>query len=277
MNRLLAILFLFAVATGSALADGPGVPKTTFTKAELYTVIGALSKDNGAPLAHGYLAMHRGYLVVVFTTDHGKGKGGFAFYDISDPRQPALVHRVQNELTYTFGEGHGYGFARYKDRDLVALQDGWGVQIWDWTDVKNPVQLSRIKLPPMSGGNYTDTAWWLSFQAPTIYVGGTNTGIHVVDASDPKNPRRVGSPIERAICSMFSTDVLTNWAMRCSSISCQFRQMKAWSRFGKCGDSKAGGFAPTGRSYEAWSKPCDESPSHTATDKIITRGIATAP
>ncbi|MCH8215511.1 MAG: Ig-like domain-containing protein [Planctomycetes bacterium] len=195
MNRSLAILFLFAVATGSALADGPGVPKTTFTKAELYTVIGALSKDNGAPLAHGYLAMHRGYLVVVFTTDHGKGKGGFAFYDISDPRQPALVHRVQNELTYTFGEGHGYGFARYKDRDLVALQDGWGVQIWDWTDVKEPVQLSRIKLPPMSGGNYTDTAWWLSFQAPYIYVGGTNTGIHIVDASDPKNPHRVGDPV----------------------------------------------------------------------------------
>ena len=40
---------------------------------------------------HGWVAMHRGYLVVIFSKDGGKGNGGISFVDVSDPRKPRVV------------------------------------------------------------------------------------------------------------------------------------------------------------------------------------------
>src|SRR5690349_17684080 len=85
-----ALLATLLAASG-ARADGPGLPNLTYTPAEVFTVIGHIGAENGSPRGHGSLSFHRGYLTVIFSEDSGKGNGGFAFYDVSDPKQPKLV------------------------------------------------------------------------------------------------------------------------------------------------------------------------------------------
>jgi len=180
---LLATTFL----EPSARADGPGLPNLTYPANEVNTVIGRIGADIGAPRGHGTLSMHRGYLTVVFSLDSGKGDGGFAFYDISNPRMPVLVNNKDDAETQDIREAHGYGFWG----DYVVLQSGSGVQFWDWSDVMNPKRVSTLNLPGVSASDYLVGAWWAFWQAPYVYVGGSQNGLFIVDASDVTNPKLV--------------------------------------------------------------------------------------
>lgn len=180
------LLFSSLIAT-TARADGPGLPNLTYPANEVNTVIGRIGADIGAPRGHGSLSMHRGYLTVVFSLDSGKGDGGFAFYDISNPRMPVLVNRKDDDETQDIREAHGYGFWG----DYVVLQSGKGVQFWDWSDVMNPKRVSTLDLPGVSASDYLVGAWWAFWQAPHVYVGGSQNGLFIVDASDVANPKLV--------------------------------------------------------------------------------------
>lgn len=170
------------------LAQGPGLSQQTYTEDELFSVISHIGGDEGAPLSHGTLSMHNGYLAVVYALGSGDHDGGFAFFDISDPYNPRLVSRKDDDDTFELREAHGYGYTRLNGRDVVALQAIRGVQFWDWTDIHAPVRLSYLELPGITKSDYSSANWWIFWQAPYLYVGGTGNGIYIVDAHDPHAP-----------------------------------------------------------------------------------------
>ena len=169
---------------------GPGVPKMKFKQEELFKVVGVINSKLGIIHGHSLLAMHKGYLAIVGSRDSGRGDGNFAFFDISDIRKPKLVARYNSPKTRNLREAHAYGFTIVDDRDIVIMLARDGLQFWDWTDVRAAKKVSELKLPPMRGGDYSGTPWWLSVQGKYVYVGGADTGLHIVDASDPKNPKQ---------------------------------------------------------------------------------------
>lgn len=187
-------LLTVLLAASAAHADGPGLPNLAYDPAQVFTVVGHLGIENGAPRAHGTASMHRGYLTVIFSRDSGEGDGGFAFFDVSNPSAPVLVSSRDDDETEDIREAHGYGYCG----DHVALQATKGVQFWDWSDVMSPKLVSYLHLPNVAASDYIAGAWWVFWQAPYVYVGGTANGLFIVDAHDVENPvlveRGMGRP-----------------------------------------------------------------------------------
>lgn len=143
------------------------------------------------PYGTNVATMLNGYFVTVFAPDSGLGSGGFLIYDIADPRQPRLVRRVYEPFgsTNKLRETHSLPAAVIGGRQLLAVQAVDGVELWDFTDVRNPVPYSRITLSGVNTGDYFDAAWQLSWQGRYLYVAGSNHGIYIVDTADPRNLR----------------------------------------------------------------------------------------
>jgi len=204
----LAVLSLIAAtslapssAARNSPPDGPGLPNRRYPADQVFTIISRIDSTKGAPRSHGSVSMHKGYLAVIYSADGIYSDGGFSFYDISNPYAPVLVHRKDDEETNELREAHGYGFSsawRNYPGDYVALQAAYGVQIWDWTNITNPIRLSYLHLPGIEDSDYALGAWWLCWQAPYIYIGGSSNGIYIVDATDPVRPvlvnRGAGKP-----------------------------------------------------------------------------------
>jgi DNA-binding beta-propeller fold protein YncE len=170
-------------------AEGPGLPKLSFTEGELFEPLSLIlpTTPSGQRRGNGLTTMHKGWFATVYANDSGQSGGGFAFYDLSNPRSPQLVARKD---VPSLREQHG--FARSAPGaypgDYIALQAGTGIEFWDWTDVRNPVLLNAMALPGVDFSDYDVGAWWLTWQAPFVYVGASGNGIFVVDATDPRNP-----------------------------------------------------------------------------------------
>jgi hypothetical protein len=132
--------------------------------------------------------MLNGYFVTTFAPDSGLGSGGFLVYDIADPRRPRLVRRVFEPFgsTNKLREAHSLPAAIVDGRQLLAVQAIDGVELWDFTDVRNPVQFSRLPLSGINQGDYFDAAWQLTWQGRYLYVAGSNHGVYIVDTSDPR-------------------------------------------------------------------------------------------
>jgi DNA-binding beta-propeller fold protein YncE len=177
------------VPVGASSLEGPGLPKLTFTSAELFRPIGTIlpTTSTGEKRGLGLTTMHKGWLATVPATDSGRAGGGFAFYDMSNPRSPQLVAKKD---VPSLREQHA--FARSAPGayagDYVVLQSGTGIEFWDWTDVRNPVLLKAMALPGVAFSDYTVGSWWLAWQAPFVYVAASGNGIFIVDATDPRNP-----------------------------------------------------------------------------------------
>jgi|GEM_PF-2288786 len=178
--------------------NGPGVGNLTYSSNEYMQVVSRFDSNSGIPTfgnnstyGTNVVAMHNGYLAMVFADDAGRGTGGFLFYDISNPRNPVMVNRVYEPSgrTSEIRESHSMGFCNDLGGNHVVLQSGHGLEFWDWTDVRNPQLLSRMALPNMNFGDYEGVVWHLAWQAPYVYCGSSEQGIFIVDASDPRNPR----------------------------------------------------------------------------------------
>lgn len=193
-NELADLNPLSQTATrATTTGHGPGLGKITFPESDLFQVIGRINAENGAPRSHGFVSMHNGYLVVIFAIGGGRHHGGFAFYDISEPYTPTLVSSRDDDETFEIREAHNYGYSssyggEFAGKDLVAIQARRGVQIWDWTDIYTATRVSYLHMPGISGGDYTNANWWTFWQAPYIYVAGADSGIYIIDATDPREP-----------------------------------------------------------------------------------------
>ncbi len=171
------------------LIDGPGLGKLTYTDAELYKPIFTFKESNGAKKGHSSVAMHNGYLVIPGGRDSGLSGGGFAAFDVSNPKDPKLVISKFDTTTNLMREAHTIGFSDSYPGSYAVMQTVSGVIFWDWTDIANPKILNALTLPGVQASDYTNGAWWLSWQAPYLYVGGGANGIYIVDSKDPKNPK----------------------------------------------------------------------------------------
>src|SRR5207249_5816918 len=98
-GQLICVLLAF-FCSSSAFADGPGVPNFSYSSSELFKPLCVFNATNGAPNGQDTVAMHKGYLAIIFSRDGGVGDGGFSFYDISNPRSPRLVSMKRDKDTY---------------------------------------------------------------------------------------------------------------------------------------------------------------------------------
>jgi len=123
-----------------------------------------------------------GYLMVA-------GNEDFFFYDISDATSPKQLSKMTTPNRRAGGEAesHTLSFARYGDKFYMATTGGTGIDTWDVTSVTAPKHLAQLKISGVNYGDYTEAVWGVSWQGQYIYVGATNNGLKVVDATDPAN------------------------------------------------------------------------------------------
>jgi len=193
MSTISSILTAGAIMLGMALSshadEGPGILKRSFKAEELYKPMGYIDSSKKGVRGHAAMQLFKGYLACVEGRDSGLGDTAIVFFDISDPKNPKRVTTHTDEHTKVLFEGHNYGFIEKNGRDYVFLNAQDGIQIWDWTDIKKPSHVSTLKIPKLTKGAYANTVWWLAMQYPYVYVAGTNTGLHIVDASDLNAPK----------------------------------------------------------------------------------------
>src|SRR5215207_5612316 len=94
--RWIASVLAFAMAwTTSTWAAGPGLPNLSYASSEVFKPLSVIkSAVAGSARGEGTVQMVEGYLFVPFGRDSGVSGGGFAFYDISNPRAPVKVSQV---------------------------------------------------------------------------------------------------------------------------------------------------------------------------------------
>jgi MYXO-CTERM domain-containing protein len=182
-------------AASPGLAAGPGIGNLTYTDQELFKEIALFDNGNGTPTdspskayGHNVALLLDGYLVFTFAPDSGLASGGWLVYDVSNPREPDLVHSHRTNDTSQLREPHSLPLALVGDRTYVAMQTTFGVQIWDFTNPLDPGVVGSLSLNGVNGGDYADVSWQLSWQWPYLYVAGANRGIYIVDTSDIENP-----------------------------------------------------------------------------------------
>ena len=127
-------------------------------------------------------AVFNGYLMVA-------GNEDFFFYDVSNAAAPKQLSKVSTPNRRAGGEAesHTISFARAGDTFYMVTLGGTGIDTWDVTSVTAPKHLAQLKFANINYGDYTEAVWGVSWQGQYIYVGATNNGLKVVDATDPAN------------------------------------------------------------------------------------------
>jgi len=176
----------FVLAQGAS--EGPGLGNFFYNSSEVFSPISIINSPEG----HGSVAMVHGYMMVIYTSDNGgvATDGGIEFWDVSDPRNPQLVFQYDNDDTHGLREPHGFGFSNSYPKDYLMAQAVDGIQFWDLSDPGNITLANYMDLPGITKGNYKG-AWWAFWQAPYVYVAGVESGLYVVDATDPENPQLI--------------------------------------------------------------------------------------
>jgi hypothetical protein len=127
-------------------------------------------------------AVFNGYLMVA-------GNEDFFFYDVSNATSPKQLSKLSTPNRRVGGEAesHTISFARSGDTFYMVTTGGTGIDTWDVTSVTAPKHLAQLKIANINYGDYTEAVWGVSWQGQYIYVGATNNGLKVVDATDPAN------------------------------------------------------------------------------------------
>ena len=198
MGTALAALTLQTQAAIPAV-QGPGLGNLNYTESEVFHPISWVNGNNGIPSTYPFrkdygtnvAVLSNGYAVIPFAPDSGWGPGGFLIYDVSDPRNIQLVKRIYEPegRTKDFRESHSIGMANINDKRYLMMQTGVGIELWDFTDINNIRQASKLSLPGVNFGDYTSVSWQLSWQAPFAYISVSNQGVYIVDTTDPENPK----------------------------------------------------------------------------------------
>ncbi|MCR9162454.1 MAG: Ig-like domain-containing protein [Nannocystaceae bacterium] len=174
---------------------GPGGPAIAFDEADLFQNCAFL---DGGPLDadhHNLVVMFDGYLMMPWAPEWGGG--GVTFFDVSDPCAPSTVGST---FSGDMRETHAVGFTEIGGRWYIStahvdeglLNTGGGVMFWDVTNPAQPLAVSTLTLPghlyPDAYARVVQSGFW---QGDHLYVGGSDNGLYIVDASDPINPTLV--------------------------------------------------------------------------------------
>jgi len=121
------------------------------------------------------------------------GNESFWFYDVSNPASPKLLSNVTTPgAKGGEAENHTISYARVGDTLYMVTLSGTGIDTWDITNASAIKHLHQLKIAGTNYGDYTNAIWGVSWQGQYIYVGATNNGIKVVDASNPASLKLAG-------------------------------------------------------------------------------------
>lgn len=180
-DALLGLLAL-TLAPGLAAAQGGTLPVSTYDSAQLHTHI---SPTMGEGKAQNQPSIVNGWLLLA-------GNGKFELWDIADPFAPVRLSEFESPYNISEAESHQVAVRHTADdRWQVVTISGFGVDLWDVTDPTAPELLAAMVLDGIDYGDNSDAVWGVAWQGDTVWVGGTNTGLHVVDASDPTDPQLI--------------------------------------------------------------------------------------
>ena len=207
--------------------QGPGLPNLSYPSKSPMDTLSAIDFSTGTPRGHGAVSMHRGYLLVPFADDGGGGdsSGGFAFLDISNPENPVPVFTTEGTAPYNNPGSNQYAGRIRESHGWTMSGDIWcmttngggsGLQFWDLSTPTAPVRLSQLNLSTLTGGDYSPTAWWVSWQGRYAYVASTSGGLHIVDATNPSSPVELSRIPTGSLGDLRSTPVLPS--ATCSSL-----------------------------------------------------------
>ncbi|MEO5769716.1 MAG: Ig-like domain-containing protein, partial [Polyangia bacterium] len=130
--------------------------------------------------------------VIMGSNDSGKPPGAFHMFDVKDPRAPKLLASlVGTPEVANLRELHAMPVAMIDGKDILVFPTLTGIVFFDFTNVLMPKMIGSLALSGVSGGDYDNAAWMLSWAYPYVYVGGTGNGIYIVDATDPTKPTLV--------------------------------------------------------------------------------------
>ncbi|MCB9788444.1 MAG: Ig-like domain-containing protein [Deltaproteobacteria bacterium] len=168
-------------ASSEALASGGTLPDRSYTPDQRYQIISpqlGAEPQNQPSVVDGYLLL--------------AGNASHQLWDIADPFAPVMVSSFVSPYAAGEAESHSVSSARSADgRSLLVTISGKGVDLWDLTDPTSPELLSALVIEGIDYGDNTAAVWGVAWQGDFIFVGGTDTGLHVVDASDPRHPEVV--------------------------------------------------------------------------------------
>lgn len=115
----------------------------------------------------------------------------YEIWDISNPFQPSRLARVLSPHRFGEAEAHMISFNQDGASRYAVTISGRGIDTWDITNIKHPLLLHALTINGINYGDNTRAIWGVYWQGDYIYVGGTNTGLHIVDASNPARLRVV--------------------------------------------------------------------------------------
>lgn len=173
----------------SAFIRGPGGPAVEFDDAALFDNCAYLE---GGPTSfdhHNLLLPYRGHLVLPWAAEWGTG--GISLFEMDDPCSPVKVGETE-ELRMR--ETHAAGFAHLgpdtpAPGDWVVVNQLFGIEFWDLSDVAAPRMVAELELPGVRyPDSYARVAFAMFWQYPWVYVAGSDNGVYVVDATDPTDP-----------------------------------------------------------------------------------------
>jgi hypothetical protein len=155
------------------------VPRDQWKKDLVSPTMDDLHHHNQPTVLNGYLNLN--------------GNEEFWFWDITDPAKPTQMTEYLTPNRDPKGggkmegeaESHCVSYGRYGNKFYEVTTGGHGVDIWDVTDQTAVKHIKQITLEGILYGDFTAAVWGLSWQGNYIYVGGTDTGLHILDAHDP--------------------------------------------------------------------------------------------
>lgn len=157
------------------------IPDRTYDADQQWQIISPqLGEDH-----HNQPSVVNGHLLLAGNARH-------EVWNIQNPFRPEHVTTFESPHSAGEAESHSTAFLRTADGQIwAALINGLGVDLWDLTDITAPSLLSTVELEGVNYGDNTHAVWGVFWQGDYVYAGGTDTGLHVIDARDPRAPEVV--------------------------------------------------------------------------------------
>lgn len=172
MSILLALFW-----AGPSLAQQVDYPSLTYVPDDLWQIVSPTMGEEAQrqpDAVNGYVLLG--------------GNARHEIWRIDDPFAPEHVADLLSPHADGEAEAHQNAQVMRDGRTYVATISGRGVDLWDLTDPTVPEALAHVELDGIDYGDNAEAVWGLSWQGDALYVGGTNTGLHVLDTSDPRAP-----------------------------------------------------------------------------------------
>jgi len=132
-------------------------------------------------------SVFNGYAVFAGNAEH-------EVWDISNPYAPVLKAELLSNHAAGEAESHQVTYGRDASGNYyMATISGRGIDIWNVTDITQPVAVSELILPGINYGDVAGAIWGVSWQGDHLYCGATTNGLYVVDVSNPAAPSHVAT------------------------------------------------------------------------------------